>query len=135
VTPGQRAEQGPGQRDGVAPAGWPSSVRPPGVAGWERSAVSWLLDLAPADYRGYAVLTGHPVALARVVGHHVAAQRSGARSAVAGARHDLVDAVPPQVLTQLLEVLAQEEARLAAAERSVGLVEQALRGRRFAPRL
>jgi hypothetical protein len=97
--------------------------------------VAWLLDLAPADYRGYAVLTGHPVALARVVGHHVTAQRAGARAAVAGARRELGDDVPPQVMTQLLDVLAREEARLTAAERGVDLVEQALRGRRFAPRL
>jgi hypothetical protein len=97
--------------------------------------VAWLLDLAPADYRGYAVLTGHPVALARVVGHHVSAQRAGARNAVKGARRELSDAIAPQVLETLLDVLAQEEARLGAAERGVGLVEQALRGRRFAPRL
>jgi hypothetical protein len=121
--------------DGVAPAGWPREVRPPGVPGWERSAVAWLLDLAPPDYRGYRVLTGHPVALAVVVGHHVLAQRTGARSALAGARRDLADAMPPPALDALLEALAQEEARLAAAHRGVGLVEQALRGRRFAPRL
>ena len=121
--------------DGVAPAGWPGEVRPPGVPGWERSAVAWLLDLAPADYRGYGVLTGHPVALAVVVGHHVQAQRTGARSALAGARRELADAMPPPALDALLEALAQEEARLAAAHRGVGLVEQALRGRRFAPRL
>jgi hypothetical protein len=121
--------------DGVAPAGWPGEVRPPGVPGWERSAVAWLLDLAPPDYRGYGVLTGHPVALAVVVGHHVHSQRTGARSALAGARRDLADAMPPPALDALLEALAQEEARLAAAHRGVGLVEQALRGRRFAPRL
>jgi hypothetical protein len=121
--------------DGVAPAGWPGEVRPPGVPGWERSAVAWLLDLAPPDYRGYTVLTGHPVALAVVVGHHVQAQRTGARAALAGARRELADALPPPALDALLEALAQEEARLAAAHRGVGLVEQALRGRRFAPRL
>jgi hypothetical protein len=124
-----------GRYDGVAPAGWPPEVRPPGVSQWERSAVAWLLDLAPAEYRGYAVLTGHPVALARVVGHHVAAQRAGAREAVKGARRELADALAPPVIEQLLETLAREEARLSAAERGVGLVEQALRGRRFAPRL
>ena len=127
--------QRPGQRDGVAPAGWPSEVRPPGTPGWERSAVAWLLDLAPADYRGYSVLTSNPVALARVVGHHVAAQRVGAREAVKGARRELSDALPPQAVDALLDVLAAEEARLGSAERGVGLVEQALRGRRFAPRL
>jgi hypothetical protein len=127
--------QRPGQRDGVTPAGWPSEVRPPGTPGWERSAVAWLLDLAPADYRGYAVLTSNPVALARVVGHHVEAQRVGARAAVKGARRELSDALPPQAVDALLDVLAAEEARLGSAERGVGLVEQALRGRRFAPRL
>jgi hypothetical protein len=127
--------QRPGERDGVAPAGWPGDVRPPGTPGWEHSAVAWLLDLAPPEYRGYPVLTGQPVALAAVVGHHVAAQRSGAREAVKGARRELADALPPQAMDALLDVLAQEEARLGAAERSVGLVEQALRGRRFAPRL
>jgi hypothetical protein len=74
--------------------------------------VAWLLDLAPADYRGYAVLTGHPVALAIVVGHHVAAQRAGAREAVKGARRELADALPPQAVEALLDVLATEEARL-----------------------
>jgi hypothetical protein len=127
--------QRPGQTDGVAPAGWPAEVRPPGTPGWERTAVAWLLDLAPADYRGYRVLTGHPVALARVVAHHVQAQQAGARAAVANARRDLSDALPQPARAELLDVLATEEARLGAAARSVGLVEEALRGRRFTPRL
>jgi hypothetical protein len=121
--------------EGVAPAGWPPEVRPPGVPGWERSVVAWLLDLAPPEYRGYSVLTGHAVALAVVVGHHVVAQQSGARAALAGARREVGEAIPPEALEPLLEALAQEEVRLAAAHRGVGLVEQALRGRRFAPRL
>jgi hypothetical protein len=121
--------------EGVAPAGWPPQVRPPGVPGWERSAAAWLLDLAPAEYRGYPVLTGHPVVLAVVVRHHVVAQQAGARAAVAGARREVADAIPPEALDTLLEALAQEEVRLAAAHRGVDLVEQALRGRRFAPRL
>jgi hypothetical protein len=81
------------------------------------------------------VLAAHPVALARVVAHHVEAQRAGARAALAGARRELRDAVPPAALEVLLEVLADEEARLRAAELGVALLEQALRGRRFAPRL
>ena len=54
---------------------------------------------------------------------------------MAGARREIGDAIPPPALDALLEALAQEEVRLAAAHRGVGLVEQALRGRRFAPRL
>jgi hypothetical protein len=119
----------------VAPAGWPPEVRAPGAPGWERSAVAWLLDLAPPEYRGYPVLTGHPVALSVVVAHHVAALQAGARTALASARRELTGALPTEALDALLDALAQEEVRLAAAHRGVGLVEQALRGRRFAPRL
>ena len=46
------------------PPGWPPAVRPPGSPDWERTAVEWLLDLCPADYRGYPVLRRHPLALA-----------------------------------------------------------------------
>ena len=41
--------------EAVAPPGWPRSVRPPGVPGWEESAAAWLLDQCPPEYRGIAV--------------------------------------------------------------------------------
>ncbi len=117
------------------PAGWPRGVRGPGVPGWEDSAAAWLLDLCPADYRGHDVLRRHPVVLARFAAHHVAASLAGARSAYAGARRELGEVVDPEVVAAALRVLEAEGARLARAAREVALVEEALRGARWAPRL
>ena len=117
------------------PAGWPAQVRPPGVPGWERSAVGWLLDLCPSDYRGYAVVTRQPVVLAWLASHHLEGQLQATRRALATARADLSGSVPPPALRETLEVLEVELARLVAAQRAVGLVAQALSGVRFVPRL
>lgn len=118
-----------------APPGWPAAVPPPDVDGWQRRAVGWLLDLCPADYRGYPVVARHPVVLARLAAHHVEASLDAQRRATATVRGDLRDHVPPQVLDEVLETLDVEQARLLAARRAVGLVEEALRGRRYVPRL
>lgn len=117
------------------PPGWPAAVRPPGAPGWQRSAVGWLLDLCPPDYRGYPVLSRHPVALARLAVLHVEAELQANRRAVAGARVEFGEHVPPPALAEVIEALETERARLLAARRGVDLVEQALRGRRFVPRL
>src|SRR2546429_3101 len=68
------------------PPGWPSSVQPPGSEGFERTAVAWLLDVVPPDYRLYGVLRRHPVALAAMARHHVAACVEGARGGGGGPR-------------------------------------------------
>lgn len=118
-----------------APAGWPAGVRPPGAPDWERTAVGWLLDECPPDYRGIDVLRRYPVALAWLAAHTVAAEQQACRRALATARADLADAVPPPAVAQVLEALELRSARLLAVERAVRLVGEALRGRRFAPRL
>ena len=97
--------------------------------------MAWLFDLCPADYRAHEVLRRHPVVLARFTAHHVAGQLAGARSAYAGARRELGDAVDPAVLGDALRALEAEGARLARAEREVELVEAALAGSRWRPRL
>lgn len=122
-------------RAGAVPPGWPAQVRPPGAAGWERTATAWLLDLCPPDHRGYPLLVRHPAVLAWVTGHHVEASARGARDAVAAARADLRDVVDPPTVEALVEVLEQERARLMAAGRAVRLVAAALRGERYVPRL
>jgi hypothetical protein len=127
---------GPGGRaTGAVPPGWPAAVRPPGAPDWERSAVGWLLDLCPPDYRGHPVLLRRPVALAWVAGRHVEAALVGSRRALAGARAALTDVLDPPALDALIEALELEESRLVAAGRGVGLIEEALRGRRYLPRL
>ena len=117
------------------PAGWPPQVRPPDAPGWERTAVAWLLDLCPPEYRGYGVVTRQPVVLAWLAGHHLEGQLQATRRALATARADLSGAVPPPALRETLEAVEEELARVVAAQRALGLVAQALTGVRFVPRL
>ena len=48
-----------------APPGWPAEVRPPDAPDWERTAVGWLLDLCPPEYRRFTGLRRHVVVLAQ----------------------------------------------------------------------
>jgi hypothetical protein len=120
---------------GAVPPGWPALVRPPGAPHWRSTAVAWLLDLCPPDYRSYAVLTRQPVVLAWLAGHHLDGQLQATRRALATARAQLADVVAPPVVAETLEAVEAEEARLLAARRGLALVAQALRGIRFVPRL
>lgn len=117
------------------PPGWPQAVRPPGAPHWEGTALNWLLDLCPPEYRGYPVLFRHPAVLAWLAGRHVDGQLDAIRRALASARAELAAVVPPPALTETLEVVESEQARLVSAQRAVALVAQALRGVRFVPRL
>ena len=119
----------------AVPAGWPADVRPPGAPGWEKTAVSWLLDLCPPDYRGYPAVTRHPVVLAWLAGHHLEGQLQATRRALATARADLAGVVAPTALREALDAVETELARVVAAQRSLALVGQALSGVRFVPRL
>lgn len=121
--------------DSATPPGWPTAVRPPGAPGWERSAAAWLLDLCPPDYRGHEVLRRHPVVLARFAVWHVDGALAAARRGWSEARASLRDVVPPETVEAALLALEREGARLASAQRGAHLVEEALRGRRFAARL
>jgi hypothetical protein len=88
------------------PPGWPAGVHPPGTDGFEQTAVTWLLDVLPADYRVHGVLRRHPVALAAVARHSVEAG---------------------------LQVYQDDGRRLVDAARAAGLVGRALRGETFTP--
>jgi len=119
----------------VAPPGWPSGVRPPDAPGWEHTAANWLLDLCPPDYRAYAVLRRHVVVLARFAVLHVEASQAACRRGLSEARADLRDIALPDVVEAAVQAFQREEARLVACRRAVGLVEEALRGRRYVARL
>jgi hypothetical protein len=119
----------------VVPAGWPDGVRPPGAPDWERSAVAWLLDLCPPDYRRYDVLRAYPAVLARFAAHHVQAGLDTSRQGLSTARAELRDLAPPEAVEAAIDAYSREGARLLAVSRAVGLVEEALRGRRFRARL
>lgn len=118
-----------------APRGWPDEVRPPDAPGWERTAVAWLQDLCPPDYRAHEVLRRYPVVLARFAAEHVEAAVAAARAGLTTVRDDLRDVVPPEAVEAAVTAYEREGLRLAAAARGVRLVEAALRGQRWAPRL
>ncbi|WP_432497719.1 hypothetical protein [Kineococcus gypseus] len=106
--------------------GWPPGVPPPGADDWQLAAVAWLLDQAPPEYRGYPAVRHHPLLLAWLVGHHVAAQREAVRRASASARHDLSEHLPPETGAQVFDVLEREELRLRRLTRSVAALQHAL---------
>ena len=118
-----------------APPGWPAEVRPPGAPEWERTAVAWLFDLCPPDYRAYDVLRRYPIVLARFAAGHVAAARAAASAGLGTSRSELRGAVPPEAVEAAVAAYEREGHRLAGTARAVGLVEEALRGKRFIPRL
>jgi uncharacterized low-complexity protein len=115
------------------PPGWPAGVHPPGSDDFESTAVGWLLDVVPPDYRLHGVLRRYPVALATVARHHSRACVEGARQGYRTARTELAGALPPHAVDTVLAAYRKEGARLAATARAVGLVERALRGEVFTP--
>jgi hypothetical protein len=119
----------------VAPPGWPRQVRPPGAPGWEHTAVGWLLDICPPEYRGYATLRRHEVVLARFAVLHVEACQAAVRKGLSEARGALREVADPDTVEAAVQTWQAESARLMADRRAVGLVEEALRGRRFVARL
>ena len=117
------------------PPGWPDAVRPPQAPGWQRSAVSWLLDQCPSEYRAYPALRQQPVALAWLALRHVTAQGQANTAARAQARADLREHLDPAALDAFMVALDHEHARLIELHRAVLLVGDALRGLRYVPRL
>jgi hypothetical protein len=121
--------------EGHAPAGWPSEVRPPGAPDWERTAIGWLFDLCPPDYRRYDVLRRYPAVLARFAADHISAAQEAAKLGLGTVRSELRDVVPPEAVEAAVAAYEREGHRLVAVAHAVELVEAALRGTRYVPRL
>ncbi|MFT3860933.1 hypothetical protein [Micropruina sp.] len=117
------------------PPGWPERVRPPGAPDWEVTATEFLLDCCPADYRRHGLLRRHPVVLARFAVTFVNAQVQAGRDGLGGVRLSLAELVAPEVVTEALDVWAQQQAQLVRVQREARLVEEALRGKNWVRRL
>jgi hypothetical protein len=117
------------------PPGWPAGVHPPDSEEFEQTAVTWLLDVVPPDYRLHGVLRRHPYALAVLARHHVAACVRGAREGYRSARTELGGRLPPGGVEAVLDVYRAEGSRLVETARAVDLVGRALRGEVFTPQL
>jgi hypothetical protein len=117
------------------PPGWPSQVRPPGAPGWEATAIAYLLDCCPADFRAYRVLRNHPVVLARFASVFVNGQHEASQRGLAEVRTSLSDCVEPDVVDAATQAWLEQDARLARVRRAVTLLDEALRGRVFVRKL
>jgi len=117
------------------PPGWPAGVHPPGSEEFESTAVGWLLDVVPPDYRLHGVLRRYPIALATMARHHSKACVEGAREGYRAARTELAGVLPPHAIDTVLAAYRTEGARLAETARAVDLVERALRGEVFTPKM
>lgn len=118
-----------------APPGWPSQVRPPGAPGWEATAIAFLLDCCPADFRAYRVLRNHPVVLAQFALHFVNGQHEASQRGLAEVRTSLSGCVEPDVVDVATQTWLEQGARLARVRRAVTLLDEALRGRVFVRKL
>lgn len=117
------------------PSGWPAGVHPPDSEGFEQTAVTWLLDVVPPDYRLHGVLLRHPLALAALARHHLAACVAGARQGYRTARTELGPDLPPGGVAAVLDAYQSEGRRLVATAQAVDLVGRALHGEKFVPQL
>jgi hypothetical protein len=117
------------------PPGWPSQVRPPGAPGWEGTAIAYLLDCCPADFRAYRVLRNHPVVLAQFASVFVNGQHEASQRGLAEVRTSLSDCVEPDVVDAATQAWLEQDARLARVRRAVTLLDEALRGRVFVRKL
>jgi hypothetical protein len=117
------------------PPGWPSGVHPPGTERFEDTAVAWLFEFVPPDYRRYGVLRRYPVVLARMARHHVTAAIEAARQGFGTARTELSGTVPPHAIEAVLDIYRREGTRLVAVAEAVELVDTALRGGSFTPKM
>jgi hypothetical protein len=110
-------------------------VHPPGSEDFESTAVGWLLDVVPPDYRLHGVLRRYPVALATLARYHSKACVEGARQGYRTARTELAGVLPPHAIDTVLAAYRKEGARLAATAEAVDLVERALRGEELTPKM
>ncbi|WP_028646658.1 hypothetical protein [Nocardiopsis sp. CNT312] len=106
---------------------WPTGVHPPGADSFEQTALVWLFDHVPADYRLHGVLRRHPVALSRLAHQYVSAALEAAREGYRTARVDLREYLPPHALDQVMNAYRDEGRRMAALLRSVEAVDAELR--------
>ena len=110
-------------------------MRPPDAPRWEDTAIGWLLDQCPPEYRLYDGLRRHPVVLARFAALHVEASIHAAQRGISEARVSLREVLPTDAVEGAIGMWEREGARLLKVRRAVGLVEEAFRGRRFRARL
>jgi hypothetical protein len=117
----------------AAPPGWPADLPPVG-AGLDAAVVGWLLDRLPPEYRTSPVRR-HPLILAIAARRHAEATVAGTREVYRELRAALRDHLEAGEIDAGLQALEGLAAQFARTLREVDMVEQALRGHIWKPRL
>jgi hypothetical protein len=118
------------------PPWWPADVRPPGTPDWERSAVSWLLDQVPGEWRAHDVLRRYPTLLARLAAGETAASLEATREGWRTLRRDAGRGgakLPPEVVEEAMAAYERQGIRLVELQRQVDAVRNAIDGRTWVP--
>ena len=117
----------------AVPAGWPDDL--PAVGdGFDEKVTGWLLDRLPAQYRTSAI-RHQPLVLAMAAANHADATLAGTRQVYRDLRSQLRDHLEPHQIDQALEALEALAADFTRTVREVTLVQQALEGHEWRPRL
>lgn len=117
----------------TTPPGWPADL--PGVGqGFEQRVTVWLLDRLPPEYRT-SELRKHPLSLSLAAGHHARANLEAARQTYRELRASLRDHVEPAEVDESLAALQAVASQFTRMVREMDLVDQALRGHVWRPRL
>jgi hypothetical protein len=120
----------------AVPPWWPAQVPHPGTPDWERSAVSWLLDQVPGEWREHAVLRRHPTLLARLAAGQTAASLEATREGWRTLRRDVGRGgakLPPDVVEEAMAAYERQGGRLVELGRQVDAVRQAIDGFTWVP--
>ncbi len=117
----------------ATPPGWPADLPGPG-AGLAEQVTGWLLDRLPPEYRTSS-LRRYPLVLAMSARLHAQATLAGTRDVYRDLRAELRDHLDPTDIQAALVGLEELAAQFSRTVREVELVEQALRGQVWKPRL
>ncbi|MCB0922824.1 MAG: hypothetical protein KDC08_13565, partial [Actinobacteria bacterium] len=102
--------------------------------GLAENVTGWLLDRLPPEYRT-SPLRRHPLVLAMCARLHAQATLAGTRDVYRDLRAELRDHLDPTDIQAALVGLEDLAAQFSRSEREIDLVEQALRGQVWKPRL
>lgn len=117
----------------AVPAGWPDDL-PPAGSGFDEKVTGWLLDRLPPQYRTSSV-RHQPQVLAMAAVAHAESTLQGTREVYRNLRSQLREELEAYQIDQALEALEALAADLTRTVREVRLVQQALAGHEWRPRL
>ena len=115
------------------PPGWPAGVHPPDSAEFQQTAVAWLLDVVPPDYRLHGVLVSASAGAGHAGPPSPGRVRGGSARGLPDRQGRAGRDLPAGAVEAVLAAYRSEGQRLVAAQRAADLITRALRGEAFVP--